>query len=180
MTETSPSPPAKRRFKVPFSLIFLIIIAIWMISVLKGSKLLPTGSEAPAWTLRNVENDAGMLSLSDLKGKTVVLDFWGIGCPPCMQEMHELEAVWQELKDKNVAVVGINAWGESRTQALRLKRQKKLTYPMAVGKPEMIAAYKVGSLPTLYLIDPKGKIVATHEGFWDRESLKKAVLDAAE
>ena len=179
MTETSSTPPVKRRSKVPFSLVFLVIIAIWMVSVLKGSKLLPTGSAAPGWTLRNVENDGGMLSLSELKGKAVVLDFWGIGCPPCMQEMHELEAIWQELKDKNVSVVGVNAWGESRTQALRIKRQKNLTYPMAVGKPEMISAYKVTSLPTLYIIDPDGEIVATHEGFWERESLKKAVLEVA-
>lgn len=183
--ETSkPPPPAatpKKSFPLKFRLsyIFFIILIVWIVSVFSNSKLLPTGSNAPPWTLRNVSNNGGMMSLSSLKGKTVVLDFWGIGCPPCIQEIFELEAVWKDLKDQEVMVLGVTAWGENRADVLRLRKAKGITYPMLLGTSDMISAYKVDSLPTLYIIDPEGKIVAAHQGFWDRESLKKAVLKAA-
>lgn len=179
MTETSSAEVKKRKFRFPFGIIALVLILIWIYSVVSRSNLLPDGSKAPAWTLRNVEHDGGMMSLDELKGKTVVLDFWGIGCPPCMQEMFELEAVWREFKDKDVVVVGATAWRESRTAALRTKRKKGVTYPIVLGTPEMIKAYKVESLPTLYILDKNGNIADSHQGFWDRKALKKAVREVA-
>ncbi len=168
--------PQKKKLRFSFSLLVLALLAVWMVSVFLHNPLLPNGSEAPDFRLQTAELETGILSLGDLKGKTVVLDFWGTGCPPCMQEMFELEAVWNDLKDKNVVVVGVSSWGESRSQAFRMKQRKKVTYPFVVGTPEMISTYKVDSLPTLYIIDPEGKIAHSHLGFWDRESLKEAVL----
>jgi peroxiredoxin len=169
-------PLPKKPFRFSFGLLILALASVWLVSVYFKGSLLPSGSKAPAWKLAAAEKLSGTLSSSALLGKTVVLDFWGTGCPPCMQEMLELEAVWQDLKDKNVVIVGVASWGESRSQAFRMKQQKRVTYPFVVGTKEMVAAYKVDSLPTLYIIDPKGNIVRSHLGFWDRRSIKDAVL----
>ena len=173
------TPKKKFPFEFRFSYILLLFLVLWMITMLSSTRLVPTGTLAPDFNLKVASNGGAMMSLSSLKGKTVVLDFWGIGCPPCMQEIHELQAIWQELKDKDVMVVGVAAWGENRTDVMRLKQQKGATYPMLLGHAEMVSAYKVESLPTLYVIDKEGKVVAAREGFWDRESLKKTVLKAA-
>jgi peroxiredoxin len=169
--------PTKKKFRFSFSMLFLALLAVWLVSVYFNNSLLPTGSAAPAWELKTAEQISGTLSLKQLKGKTVVLDFWGTGCPPCMQEMAELEAVWQDFKGQGTVVVGVASWGESRSQAFQMKQRKQVTYPFVVGTPEMIAAYKVDSLPTLYIINPDGKIVRSHLGFWDRKSLREAILD---
>jgi peroxiredoxin len=169
--------PPKKKFQFSFSLLFLAIVIVWLVSVYFNNTLLPTGSTAPSWELETAERLSGTLSSEALRGKIVVLDFWGTGCPPCMQEMFELEAIWKDLKDKNVVVIGVASWGESRAQAFSMKQRKQITYPFVVGTQKMLAAYRIDSLPTLYLIDPTGKIVRSHLGFWDRKSLKEAILN---
>ena len=67
--------------------------------------LLAVGVPAPDFTA--TAPDGSQVHLSDYKGKTVVLDFWSTWCGPCQRSMPHLEKVWQSVKDKNAAVLGV-------------------------------------------------------------------------
>ncbi len=161
-----------------FGILLGIGTAIWLYAILTESNLLPHGSDAPTWKLQSVESFGKFLSLDELKGKVTVLAFWGSGCAPCLQEMDELEAVWKDLKNQGVVVVGTAAWGENSAEAMSVKSRKKVTYPFVLGTSEMINAYKVATLPVLYIIDAEGQIASSHQGFTDRKTLKRAVQKA--
>ena len=78
------------------------------------------GNKAPEFTLKTF--DGKDLKLSDLKGKTVLLNFWASWCMPCRQEAEALERSWQKYKDKDVVFIGVNVWDENSNALSYLKK----------------------------------------------------------
>ncbi len=64
------------------------------------------GNPAPDFTLADL--DGNQVSLSDFRGKTVFINFWATWCPACREEMPEIEALYQQYKDKGVVVLGVD------------------------------------------------------------------------
>lgn len=127
------------------------------------SSLLPTGSKAPAFTLKTPAGKE--VSLASFRGKYVLIDFWASWCPDCRKANPYMVQLHDSLKAKNVAFVGISfdtdreSWtkcidkdGLEWTQVSELKKWKET----AVSK-----SYGIKWIPTFYLIDPKGKVVFT-------------------
>lgn len=115
---------------------------------------LPIGSQAPNWSLETPEGD--MVSLSDLRGQVVVMDFWATWCMPCRQVM----PVLQELHDtygEGLAVVGINTWEQADDPAGFLQ-QLGLSYMVLLGGDDVAVEYLVEGIPTFYVIDQNGNI----------------------
>ncbi len=84
-----------------------------------GSKLEPApevGRLAPDFTLADL--DGNQVSLSDFRGEAVFLNFWATWCPPCRAEMPEIEAIYQEYKNKDVVVIGVDI-KETREEVLQ-------------------------------------------------------------
>ncbi len=180
-SNTSETAPTKSSFgkKLPYRLavVGLGLVVLWFITSLGNGPLLKAGTQAPPWTLKEPNSNRRTLSLEELRGKVVVLDFWSLGCPICMNMMPELDAVAKEFEDKGVSVVSVSAWGESKYDVFRVKKKKKLSFHFLVGTQEVVTAYKVTSLPTLYIIDKDGEIAETHQGYISRKSLRKSILD---
>ncbi|QKZ14873.1 redoxin domain-containing protein [Spirosoma sp. KUDC1026] len=103
------------------------------------------------------------LSLSSLRGKYVLLDFWGTWCTPCRAEMPSLKRAYEQFDRSQVEFVGIvtNDTPEKLRQYLD---QEKITWPqLHSDEADKIAeAYQVNSYPTTVLLDPQGKVVLTH------------------
>ena len=72
-------------------------------------------------------------------------------------------------------VRGGAAWGESMADIRAFKKGRNIDYPLLLGNSETVDAYKAGSLPTLYIIDQKGMIAASHQGFWTRDEIAEVV-----
>ena len=105
-------------------------------------------------TLFNQES----LSLADLDGKVVVLNFWASWCPPCRFEMPDFEAAWKEYRDEGVVFVGI-AVSDSEEDARSFAEETGVTYPIGLdGEGVTSVAYEVTSLPTTVFIDREGRI----------------------
>ena len=99
------------------------------------------------------------LSLADLDGKVVVLNFWASWCPPCRFEMPDFEAAWKEYRDQGVVFVGV-AVSDSEEDARSFAEQTGVTYPIGLdGEGVTSVAYEVTSLPTTVFIDREGRIV---------------------
>ena len=99
------------------------------------------------------------VALKDLRGKTVVLNFWASWCGPCANEAPVLEKVAKGYRaDKNVVILGVDV-EDLRDDALAFVGDHRLTYPsLRDGEDKGREAYQVPALPETFVIDPKGRI----------------------
>ncbi len=115
------------------------------------------GMEAPDFTLKNAAGKA--YSLHDFKGKTVVLDFVGSWCPPCLAQMPYLQQVNDAYSPNDLEVIGLDI-GEEAKQVGEFALNSNFTFPVLVGaEPDVTQKYFVGDYPTTYVIDRTGHIV---------------------
>lgn len=128
-----------------------------------GRDLLKAGETAPEFKLNTA--DGKEIELSDFRGSYVVLDFWASWCPDCRKDIPEMKELFNEFKDQNVSFIGISydtdrdAWIKCYwdtykmywTQVSELKRWKHGT--------TTDQQYHINWIPTMYLIDPEGKVV---------------------
>ena len=128
--------------------------------------LLAIGEPAPDWKLTDPAGNVH--SLSDYRGKIVVLDFWATWCGPCIRAMPTLQKLSQEYKDRGVVVFGLNAWEESN--AVEFMKRSGYTYGLLLKAEEAAAAYRVSKLPTLYVINVDGTIIHRLSGIDDNLS----------
>ncbi len=148
----------------------------------EASPLLKDGTEAPDFTAYTTAGKA--VSLKDLRGKTVILDFWASWCGPCQISMPGLESIYQQIKKKNVVVLSLNTWDQKPDFLKWVKENSGTKYHFnfvrdpAEGDHDGIRKasiakrlYKVPGIPTMYIIDPKGKIVGSMIGAGNDEKL---------
>jgi len=118
------------------------------------------------------------LTLEDLRGKAVFLNFWASWCPPCRAEARDLEAAWQKLKDKNVVFLGVLIQ-DTEKNALDFLKEFNVTYPNGRDASGKIAVdYGVWGIPESFFIDPQGRITYKHVG-GIRAALVTVKLDEA-
>jgi DNA-binding beta-propeller fold protein YncE/thiol-disulfide isomerase/thioredoxin len=108
------------------------------------------------------------LTLAELKGKIVILDFWTYGCINCMHVIPDLKRLEREYRDELV-VIGVHSAkfaNESQTENLRLIAMRYgLVHPVVNDRDlEVWCAWGVRAWPTLIIIDPSGKVVGRHSG----------------
>ena len=118
----------------------------------------------------------GSLSLSDLRGKVVLVDFWASWCPPCRQEAPDLARVYLEYQDRPVEFVGVDIWDDPRGARDYLE-QFQVPYPNGVDAQGSIAIdYGVRGIPEKFFVGPDGTIVKKFVGPIKAADLR-AVLD---
>jgi peroxiredoxin len=119
------------------------------------------GHPAPDFTLTGL--DGQTFTLSDLRGKPVVLNFWATWCPPCRAEMPELQAASERLAG-DVAIIGVNQ-GENAQQVRGFIDPLGFTFPMPLDeRMDVSRQYLVRNLPTTFFIDRDGIIRHTQIG----------------
>lgn len=118
------------------------------------------GDEAPNFELTQINkfNDEEKINLSELKGKGVMLNFWGTWCPPCRDEMPYMESLYPEYKEKGVEIVAVNL-DQSKLKAEQFIKEFGLTFPVPHdSREEVMELYGIGPLPSTVFIDPDGII----------------------
>lgn len=148
-----------------------------------GMGTLPDGTFAPELSLPRADRPGERLELARLRaaGKVVVLDFWSTTCAPCLSQMKALDALQRRMGARGVQVVGVCAGGEPVGEVASFLERHGAAYPVAVDEDgAATAAYRVRSLPTLYVIDREGRVAASHVGFWPEGGVAGAVAGALE
>lgn len=141
--------------------------------------LLSKGTAAPAWTLKTPDDKS--VSLSDLKGKVVVMDFWATWCGPCKKAMPGVQKLSEKFKDKGVQIFGVNTWENKDGDPSKFMKDNGYTYNLLLAGDDVAKAYKVTGIPTFYVIAGDGTIVYSGSGFdpsKGEEDLEKAIEEA--
>ncbi len=116
------------------------------------------------------------LTLSELEGKIVMLDFWASWCAPCRQEASVLANVYREFGGLPVEFIGVDIW-DSREDARRFVSQFDVPYPTGVDAKGTIAIdYGVRGIPEKFFISPDGAILKKFTGPMNEDSLR-TILD---
>lgn len=113
------------------------------------------------------------ISLSDYRGKWVLVNFWGTWCPPCLKEIPELVSLHQAHKDKDLVVVGIAVDSGPAKTVAEFVQSHNIPYPMVIDDDS--SRQQLGDmnvLPTSYLYNPKGELVSYQQGVVTRESVE--------
>jgi peroxiredoxin len=115
------------------------------------------------FTLNDV--DGKPRSLSEFRGKWVIVNYWATWCPPCLDEIPDLVEFHEKHKDKDAVVLGISFEEADREQLLEFVDQHFMTYPVLSMDPVPVTPLgPVLGLPTTYIISPQGERVARQEG----------------
>ncbi|MBC5636065.1 redoxin domain-containing protein [Ornithinibacillus sp. BX22] len=123
-----------------------------------GTNGLNVGDQAPEFELPLLNGD--VVKLSDLKGKKVLINFWATWCPPCKEEMPEMQQLYEEYGD-DITIIAINATGSERNEsAVRdFIDEYGYTFPVAIDKNnDTTDNYMAYTIPTSYFIGTDGVI----------------------
>lgn len=136
----------------------LLALLVWRLTHQQHSPAL--GSAAPGFSLGRLDGD-GTLSLSSLRGRAVVLNFWASWCVPCKAEAKALESAWTQYRGRGATFVGID-FHDVTGDARRFVAAHKLTFPIVQdGSGDVTTGrYGITQVPETYVLDRQGRIVA--------------------
>lgn len=104
--------------------------------------------------------------LSDYRGQWVLVNYWATWCPPCREELPELE-VFHSQSDGKAVVLGVNTEAIDRDELISFVEEQFLSYPILVAGPRPKPAQRLGTLrglPTSFLVAPDGRLAAKTVG----------------
>jgi peroxiredoxin len=136
---------------------------------------LPNGSDAPDFTLETV--DGNKVSLADLKGNVILLEFWAAWCPPCKAAMPHVQKLHDELAPKGLRIVCVCTESKMVDLKALLEQHPQYTMPILFDpapKAEAVgyARYLIDGYPSFFVIDKSGKIVHSFKGFDEKNNPK--------
>ena len=141
----------------------------------------PLARGAPAPAFEAVRMDGGTISLASLRGRVVLLNFWGIACPPCRIEMPELEKIRRCYVAQGLEILGIEEMNASADEARRFVDQIGVRYPILLDPEERIGRlYRLEAHPTTVIVDRAGRIAWINAGYLrgDEQEIDQAVRAA--
>ncbi|MEN8177021.1 MAG: TlpA disulfide reductase family protein [Pseudomonadota bacterium] len=120
--------------------------------------------------------DGKLHRLSDYRGKWVLVNYWATWCPPCREELPELEVFYNNHKDDDAVVIGVDMENINEDRLRKFVDKQFLSFPILMSKP--VARSELGAipgLPTSFLIDPTGEVAARQVGPVTAEDLEEFI-----
>ncbi len=136
-----------------------ILLPVLMLQSVAGG----TPAEAVDFTLLDLHGKKHRLA--DYRGKWVLVNYWATWCPPCLEEIPELEVFHSNHKDSDAVVLGVNMEDIDLEKLKAFVEEQFISYPILRSRPGFRTELgPVSGLPTSYLISPRGEVVARQVG----------------
>lgn len=147
---------------------FVILFCLWL--------SLSTSAHAKGFTF--TDHTGKKLTLSDYRGKWVLINFWATWCPPCLKEIPDLVSLYKSRSD--VMVIGIAMDYSDPKTVLKYVKSMSIPYPIVLGDRKIAAQVgPVSMLPTTYVFDPSGNPAVYKVGLVSRESLEEFMRESS-
>lgn len=134
-------------------------------------------TKAPDFTI--YDSDGNSITLSDMEGKPIVLNFWASWCPPCKGEMPYFDTVYLDMGDE-VQFLMVDLVDDNREtieKGMDFIASEGFSFPVYFDTTnEAGSVYGVRSIPTTYFIDKDGYIVTGVQGAIDEDTLRKGIM----
>lgn len=151
--------------RLSWALAFALVLALLgLVGLgLKKVRMGPVGAgKAPDFTLTNFEGET--LTLSELRGQVVVINFWASWCPPCREEAAYLEKIWRKYKDQGVVFIGVD-YLDTEAEALAYIEEFDITYFNGPDLGTRISqAYNIQGVPETFFVTKSGELREPHIG----------------
>ena len=160
----------------PSRIMLLVLVSILMGLMMPGCSTQDAEREnlAPDFSLYDLEGKS--VSLGDLRGSPVILNFWATWCGPCVYEMPLLQQVYEEWSAKGLVFLTINI-GESASRVEDFLQGNNLSLPVLLDSNQEVALkYGIQYIPTTFFIDKDGAIQAAKVGpFTSKEMIEEGI-----
>lgn len=147
------------------------------------------GKQAPDFTLEAV--NGGKVSLSQYKGKALLINFWATWCGPCKIETPWIVDLRNKYASKGFEVIGIDsegdditpsdkqAWAHNKAAVARFVREEKMPYPVLLGGDSLEKPYGgLDAMPTSFYVDRSGKVIASQMGITSEADMEANIQKA--
>lgn len=165
-------PEKRKRLWIRITILAVLFSAVGyaLYQNLNSSKDLKINAHAPDFTLTSIEGKK--VSLKELKGKVVLVNFWGSWCDPCKREMPLIQSAYEKYKKQGFEVLAINV-KESKFAVTSFLKQNQLNIPVLLNNDLKISKdYGVNKFPTNFMIDRDGKVKQIYEGEVTKDQLE--------
>ncbi len=167
-------------------IIVLIVFAVIMVcasvfynllSDKRSGNSVESGQYSAAADFTVYDRSGSQISLSDMRGTPVVLNFWASWCGPCQSEMPVFESMYSEYGDEvHFMMVNLTGGNETADSAEKFIESKGYSFPVYFDSNGQAAlAYSVYSIPETYFIDADGNIKGNIKGTLDENSLREGI-----
>lgn len=129
---------------------------------------------APSFELNTLSGER--VSLEDLRGKRIMVNFWATWCPPCKAEMPDMQTVYETYGDEDIVILGVNVTPSEKNPELvsDFVEEYQLTFPILMDEVgEVTYRYEILSYPTSYFIDSDGVIRKKVIGPLSKEAIER-------
>ena len=99
-----------------------------------------------------------------LEGKIVLLDFWAVWCPPCLEAIPVLGKLHRDFGGEDFQVLGIAVYSGTREDVSGFVQEHHIDYPMVMGDDDIVEDFRVIGYPTYFVIDPEGNVYKKYVG----------------
>lgn len=151
-----------KKMRPVFSKIMILVLAVLMLGACAKSSAVEIGEKAPDFSLPDINGQ--QVSLSDFKGKAMILNFFASWCPPCRQEVPDFIELQASYGGEDFTVLGIAL--VNAKDARNFASQMGINYPVLVDDESVSNLYgPIRSIPTTFIVNKDGNIVKMYIGF---------------
>ncbi len=115
------------------------------------------------------------VSLSDFRGKPVLIDFWATWCFPCREAIPEIEKLYKNYSGKGLVVLGVSIDSSEWESVRAFAKEAGITYPVLKGDEDVTTRFQVRAIPMVVILDKQGKVVKRYFGIGSDGELEKGV-----